>query len=79
MRCVVQKDNPEQARRPTRWGTARYVKLRIAILNFPLIIVWCRQLSLTNLVTTADGRIYPSRPSANCQHVEKFVTANNSL
>ena len=54
-------------------GTARYVKLRIAILNLPPIIVCCRQLSLTNPL--ADGRKSQSRPSANSQHVENFATA----
>ena len=55
--------------------TASYVKLRIAILNLPPIIVCCRQLSLTNPVATADGRNYPSRSLANFQHVENLVTA----
>ena len=56
-------------------GNARYVKLRIAILNLPPIIVCCRQLSLTNPLATADGRNYPSRSLANFQQVENLVTA----
>ena len=53
----------------TIWGggTARYVKLRIAILNLPPIIVCCRQLSLTNPLATADGRKSQSRRHKNCR------------
>ena len=66
----------------TEWGgggTARYVKLQIAILNFPPIVVCCRHLSLTNLVATTDGRNYPSCLSANFQHVKNFVTAKQFI
>ena len=56
-----------------QWGTANYVKLRIAILNLPPIIVR-RQVSLTNLLATADGSKNQSRSSAIFHMFNIFVT-----